>query len=88
MSQNGSLEQDKEQFTRLSWRASGFSQELLLSYFIGGLKNDIRVDVKAQKLRVLYEACDLAKIYEKRHEGHKISARGVLPNRNVNAPTT
>lgn len=67
MSQTGSVEQYMEQFTRLSRRAPGFSQELLLSCFVGGLKDDIRIDVKSQKPRTLYEACELTKVFEERY---------------------
>lgn len=67
MSQTGSVEQYVEQFTKLSRRAPGFSQDLLLSCFIGGLKDDIRIDVKSQKPRTLYEACELAKVFEERY---------------------
>lgn len=64
MSQTRSVEQYMEQFTRLSRGASCFSQELLLSCFVGGLKDDIRIDVKSQKPRTLYEACELVKFFE------------------------
>lgn len=81
MIQTGSVEHYKEQFTRLSRRAPGFSQELLLSCFIGGLKDEIRVDVKAQKPRTLYDACELARVFEERYEGHRTHARGIVGNR-------
>lgn len=51
MSQSGSVEHYKEQFTRLSRRATGFSQELLLSCFIGGLKDEIRVGCKSSEAK-------------------------------------
>lgn len=75
MIQLGSVEEYKTQFTKLSRRATGFSQELLLSCFIGGLKDDIRIDVKAQKPRTLYDACELAKVYEERSDRRKMVAR-------------
>lgn len=34
---------------------------------MGGLKNGIRIDVKSQKPRTLYEACELAKVFEERY---------------------
>ncbi|XP_062028068.1 uncharacterized protein LOC133743955 [Rosa rugosa] len=71
MSQTGSVEEYKEQFTKLSRRAPGFSQQVLLSCFLGGLKSEIRADVKAQKPRTLYEACELARIYEEKEASHK-----------------
>ncbi|XP_024196010.1 uncharacterized protein LOC112199194 [Rosa chinensis] len=75
MSQTGSVEHYKEQFTKLSRRAPRFPPEVLLSCFIGGLKEDIRVDVQAQKPRTLYEACELARVYETRNESHRSYAR-------------
>lgn len=38
-------------------------------------------DVRAQKPRTLYEACELARVYEERYEGHKAHARGAVNNR-------
>ncbi|PRQ25670.1 putative succinate dehydrogenase (quinone) [Rosa chinensis] len=76
MNQTGSVELYKEQFTKLSRRCPGFPPEVLLSCFIGGLKEDIRVDVQAQKPRSLYEACELARVYETRNEGHRNSLKG------------
>lgn len=75
MTQVGSVEDYKTQFTKLSRRASGFSPELLLSCFVGGLKDDIRSDVRAQKPRTLYEACQLAKVYEEKYERQRAAAR-------------
>lgn len=75
MTQVGSVEEYKTQFTKLSRRAPGFSPELLLSCFVGGLKDDIRTDVKAQKPKTLYEACELAKVYEERCDRYKVTSR-------------
>lgn len=46
-----------------------------MSCFIGGLKDDIRMDVKAQKPRTLYDACELAKLYEEKYEARRSSFR-------------
>ncbi|XP_024156291.1 uncharacterized protein LOC112164308 [Rosa chinensis] len=78
MSQVGSVEQYMDQFTKLSRRAPGFSQQVLLSCFIGGLKDTIRADVKAQKPRTLYEACELAKVYEERELNLRSHSRGMF----------
>ncbi|KAM5551624.1 hypothetical protein ABKV19_026461 [Rosa sericea] len=75
MNPTGSVEQYKEQFTKLSRRAPGFPPKVLLAFFIGGLREDIRVDVQAQKPRSLYEACELARVYETRNEGHRHFAK-------------
>lgn len=82
MTQVGSVDDYKMQFTKLSRRASGFSPELLLSCFIGGLKDDIRTDVKAQKPKTLYEACELAKVYEERYDRYKAASRNQYHLRN------
>ncbi|KAM5554117.1 hypothetical protein ABKV19_026048 [Rosa sericea] len=81
MSQTSTVEQYMDQFTRLSRRAPGFSPQVLLSCFIGGLKDSIKADVKAQKPRSLYEACELAKIYEQRELSLKQQSRLNYPNR-------
>lgn len=39
------------------------------------------MNVKAQKPRTLYEACELARVYEERYEGHRTHARGAASNR-------
>lgn len=51
MHHTGSVEDYKTQFTKLSRSVTGFSADLLLACFIGGLKDDIRMDVKAQRPR-------------------------------------
>lgn len=71
MHQTGSVEDYRTQFTKLSRRVTGFSPDLLLACFIGGLKDDIRMEVKAQKPRTPYDACELAKIYEEKHEARR-----------------
>lgn len=88
MNQVGSVEEYKTQFTKLSRRATGFSQELLLSCFIGGLKDDIRADVRAQKPRTLYDACELAKVYEEKYDRHKMTARNQGQFRNSSRNVT
>ncbi|KAL6180389.1 hypothetical protein ACLB2K_047052 [Fragaria x ananassa] len=64
MSQTGTVEQSIYAFTKLSRRVSGFSHEALVSCFISGLKEAIRAHVKDQKPKTLYEACELAKVFE------------------------
>lgn len=64
-----------EEFTRLSRRAPGFSTELLVSFFIGGLREDIRGDVRTHNPKSFYEAFELARSYENRNDGYKRFAR-------------
>ncbi|PRQ35257.1 putative succinate dehydrogenase (quinone) [Rosa chinensis] len=85
MSQTGSVEQYMEQFTKLSRRAPGFSQQVLLSCFLGGLKDGIRANVKAQKPRSLYDAYEFARIYEEKENSHRSHMRVQLGVRTTSA---
>ncbi|KAM5586386.1 hypothetical protein ABKV19_005352, partial [Rosa sericea] len=71
LQQVGNVADYKAQFTKLSCRAPGFSPGALVACFIGGLKEDIRVDVRALNPKTLLEAYELAKIYEEKYIGHK-----------------
>lgn len=75
MTQVGNVENYMEQFTKLSRRVPGFSQQALLSFFIGGLRSDIRANVKALKPKSLYEACELAKIFEEKEVNQRTAHR-------------
>ena len=75
MSQSGSVEQFVDQFTKMSRRTTGFSHELLLNFFIGGLKESIRTDVRLQKPKTLYDAYELAKLFEARESSNKQFSR-------------
>ncbi|XP_024199975.1 uncharacterized protein LOC112203212 [Rosa chinensis] len=65
--QSGTVTEFKSQFNKLSRRAIGFSEGALLSCFIGGLKEDIRVDVRAMNPTSLYQAYELATIFEEKY---------------------
>ncbi|XP_024195932.1 uncharacterized protein LOC112199106 [Rosa chinensis] len=71
LQQVGSVADYKARFTKLSCRAPRFSPGALLACFIGGLKEDIRVDVRDLNPKTLLEAYELAKIYEEKYVGHK-----------------
>lgn len=71
LSQTGTVTEFKSQFNKLSRRAGGFSDDLLLACFVGGLKDDIKVDVRAMRPTSLYQAYELAMVYEERHSGHR-----------------
>lgn len=62
--QVGSVDVYMDQFTKLSRGAPGFSSLALLSFFLGGLKEPIRTNVRAHKPMTLYAACKLAKLFE------------------------
>lgn len=68
LSLTGTVSEFKSQFNKLSRRAGGFSDDLLLACFVGGLKEDIRVDVRALRPATLYRAYELAKVFEERHK--------------------
>nr|XP_011468582.1 PREDICTED: uncharacterized protein LOC101308702 [Fragaria vesca subsp. vesca] len=85
MSQTSSVEQYIDQFTKLSRRAPGFSPQALLSFFVGGLEDNIRADVKALKPKTLYEACELAKTFEERELHLRVHNRTTLNQRINNA---
>lgn len=61
--QTGTVIEFKSQFNKLSRIAGGLSDDLLLAYFVGGLKEDIRVDVHAMRPTSLYQAYKLAKVF-------------------------
>ena len=71
MNQVGKVEQYMEDFTKLSRRAPGFSTEMLVQFFVGGLREDIRGDVQAQNPHTLYEACKLARVFEARNDSQR-----------------
>lgn len=75
MDQTGRVEQHMEEFTKLARRALGFPQATLVTFFIEGLKEDIRGDVQALKPKTLYEACELARIYEARNDAKRNFAK-------------
>ncbi|XP_004292526.1 PREDICTED: uncharacterized protein LOC101313866 [Fragaria vesca subsp. vesca] len=92
MNQTGSVEQVEqfmEQFTKLSRRTPGISQEVLVYFFIGGLREDIRADVQAFKPRSLYEACELARVYETRNWNLRHASRyNMAPRTEGSHPVT
>ncbi|KAL6184999.1 hypothetical protein ACLB2K_041134 [Fragaria x ananassa] len=79
LNQTASVEQFKDQFTKLARSAPGIPQQVLLSSFIRGLKEGIRAEVRAQKPKTLFEACELAKIFEEK----ELSLRRITYNPRV-----
>ncbi|XP_061993942.1 uncharacterized protein LOC133711877 [Rosa rugosa] len=71
MQQVGTVTEFRDQFTKMSCRAPGFSPKLRLACFIGGLKEEIRTDVSLMKPSNLMEAFELSKAFEARNSGHK-----------------
>ncbi|XP_040372985.1 uncharacterized protein LOC121052317 [Rosa chinensis] len=71
LNQTGSVSEYKSQFNKNARRAPGFSDDILLACFLGGLKEDIKVDVRAMRPTSLYQAYELAMIFEERHADHR-----------------
>ena len=69
--QEGTVGEYRSQFTRLCCRVTGFSPEALLACFVGGLKDPIRIDVRAMRPRTLMEAYEYARFYEERDNAHR-----------------
>ncbi|XP_061993760.1 uncharacterized protein LOC133711674 [Rosa rugosa] len=84
LKQTGTVSEFKSQFNKYARRAPGFSDDMLLACFVGGLKEDIQVDVRAMRPTSLYQAYELAMIFEERHAGHRstrsFSQRSQLSN--------
>ncbi|KAL6144582.1 hypothetical protein ACLB2K_055273 [Fragaria x ananassa] len=85
LSQVGTIDQYMDNFTKLSRRAHGFSQQALLSFFLGGLNDSIKPHVKALRPTTLYSACELAKLFEQRDQNLKSAARATFVTRNTQA---
>lgn len=85
LTQTGTVQEFKSQFNRLSRRAGGFSDDLLLACFVGGLKENIRVDVRAMRPASLYQAYELAKVYEERDVGRQ-NSRASMPRPAFSTP--
>ncbi|XP_050379620.1 uncharacterized protein LOC126796952 [Argentina anserina] len=81
LSQTGSVDSFIDQFTRLSRRVTGFSPAVLVSCFIGGLRDNIRAHVRAQRPRSLFDACELARIFEERETSLRTSMRATMAYR-------
>nr|GEY66393.1 uncharacterized protein [Tanacetum cinerariifolium] len=72
-----------ETFERLSNWVEGFSKSFLVGCFIGGLKDEIRLEVKLKKPRRLVEAMGMARLVE---EKDNLARKPFTPNRNVSNP--
>nr|GEV50805.1 transposon Ty3-G Gag-Pol polyprotein [Tanacetum cinerariifolium] len=65
-------------------RVEGLPKSFLVGYFIGGLKDKIRLEVKLKKLRRLVEAMEMARLVE---EKNNLARKPFTPNRNVSNPS-
>nr|GEV84299.1 peroxidase 64 [Tanacetum cinerariifolium] len=73
----------QETFERLSNWVEGLSESFLVGYFIGGLKDEIRLKVKLKKPRRLVEAMGMTRLVEKKNN---LARKPFTPNRNVSNP--
>jgi hypothetical protein len=64
LQQKGSLDDYKNQFDLLALKVHRLPDEHKLSYFLGGLKNEIRLPVRMFNPKTLVEAYSLASIQE------------------------
>ncbi|VVA13430.1 PREDICTED: Transposon [Prunus dulcis] len=71
----GSVAEFVAQFIKLSCRAVGWTDELLLGVFVGGLKEEIQDDVLALEPKNLARAMELAQIYENKQIKKRASFR-------------
>nr|GFD32735.1 transposon Ty3-G Gag-Pol polyprotein [Tanacetum cinerariifolium] len=67
-----------ETFERLSQRVDGLPESFLCGCFIGGLKEEIHLEVKLKKPRILSEAIGLARLVD---EKMTLQRRTFTPNR-------
>nr|GEZ49022.1 hypothetical protein [Tanacetum cinerariifolium] len=73
----------QETFERLSNRVEGLPESFLVCCFIGGLKDEIRLEVKLKKPRRLVKAMGMARLVE---EKNNLARKPFTPNRNVSNP--
>nr|GEV68180.1 transposon Ty3-G Gag-Pol polyprotein [Tanacetum cinerariifolium] len=73
----------QETFERLSNRVERLLKSFLVGCFIGGLKDEIRLEVKLKKPRRLVEAMGMARLVE---EKNNLARKPFTPNRNVSNP--
>nr|GEV45154.1 retrotransposon Gag domain, retroviral aspartyl protease [Tanacetum cinerariifolium] len=62
--QTGSVQEYKKDFARRSARVSNWPKNCLLGVFLNGLKEELKIDVRIQKPRTVYNAASLALEYE------------------------
>lgn len=62
--QTGSVAEYYKSFIRLMTKAGNVTTEQQVSFFVGGLRDSLHVDVKAPKPKTLEAALSYAKLYE------------------------
>nr|GLL22031.1 uncharacterized protein LOC112097934 [Ipomoea trifida] len=68
LTQKGSVADFQTEFEKLMNKVTGIQEPLLISFFVGGLKPNLRREMLIAKPQSLLEAFKLAKAFEVRHE--------------------
>ncbi|KAF8397183.1 hypothetical protein HHK36_016090 [Tetracentron sinense] len=66
LKQTGPLREYQMEFERLTSRLTNIPSENLLSFFIGGLRDDVQLDVQSKEPRDLFHAISLARLFEEK----------------------
>lgn len=81
LKQVGSVREYQSQFEKLLSRVGKLNQSQQVACFIGGLKEDVRIDVQAMKPPTLSAAVGLARLYEVKYD--KRSSFNLEPKKTV-----
>ncbi|KAL5751083.1 hypothetical protein ACOSP7_025686 [Xanthoceras sorbifolium] len=91
LQQTDSVQEYQDRFEKLLAKAGPLEQARQVSYFVGGLQESIRMDVRANKPQTLSLAIGLACLYEARDLTHRktnpILPRVTQPPRNPSSTT-
>nr|GLL16803.1 uncharacterized protein LOC112097934 [Ipomoea trifida] len=83
LTQKGSIADFQTEFEKLMNKVTGIQEPLLIFFFVGGLKPNLRREMLIAKPQSLLEAFKLAKAFEVRHEEivrySRATNRGLLP---------
>ena len=86
LKQVGSVREYQSQFEKLLSRVGKLNQSQQVACFIGGLNEDVRIDVQAMKPPTLSAAVGLARLYEVKY--HKRSSFNLEPKKTVSKNST
>lgn len=67
LQQTGSIQEYQEQFKKLANRTEGLNEAFMVSCFIAGLKEDVRLGVQMFKPSSLFAATSLARLQEEKN---------------------
>ncbi|RVW74901.1 hypothetical protein CK203_054589 [Vitis vinifera] len=86
LKQVGSVREYQSQFEKLLSRVGKLNQSQQVACFIGGLNEDVRIDVQAMKPPTLSATVGLARLYEVKY--HKRSSFNLEPKKTVSTNST